>query len=260
MAKTIEDLDNEIKKLRLLTALAAVIAVIALVVAGISLGRYPTGQGAPAATVKTVTPQEPTVEEQPEPEASQDPIGKPADAGPAHEGTIVLGAVGKGKPVVDIYEDYQCPACAQIHQFMGPQVDEVVASGSVEVRFHPMSFLDRDAPKGNSWRAAMGAFCANDQGNFLAYHNAVWPNQQTLAEYEWETGTLKSLVEQVGLDAKKWDSCMSSEKFADQATKANTIALETVHSTPTYMLNGTLLDLNYVQQSGGLMAVVDANR
>lgn len=259
MTKTIEELSGEVRKLRLLTGISAVVAVIALVLAGLALGQPAGGRGAPAAEVKTVAPQEPTVNQE-APEPSQEPIGKPGDVGPAHEGTIVLGAVGKGKPVLEIYEDYQCPACAQIHQFMGPEVDEVVASGTVEVRFHPMSFLDREQPQGNSWRAANGAFCANEQGKFLQYHNAIWPNQQTLAEYGWTDEALQGLVEHAGLDVKKWSSCLESGKFADTATKANTFALETVTATPTYVLNGTKLDLSYVQSSGGLMAVIDANR
>lgn len=259
MSKTIDELAREVKRLRLVTVIVALVAVLALVLAGWALGKQPVGGGS-AAPVKTVTPEDPTIEEAPEPQPTQAPIGKPADAGAVHEGTIVLGASGKGKPVVDVYEDYKCPACAQVNQFMGPQVDEVVRSGEVEVRFHPMSFLDRGEDRGGSWRAAKGAFCANEQGRFMEYHSAIWPNQQALGEHGWTLEILEDFVGQVGLDAKKWSACMADSKFDSAATQANEIALQSVQSTPTFKLNGTKLELDHVMAAGGLMAVIEANR
>lgn len=256
MNKTVEDLAAEIRTLRIVTILVAVLAVAALVLAGLSLGKSPVGQSTAAEPVNTATP-EGTQNEQPE--VTQDPIGKPSDAGSLHTGTIVLGAPGKGKPVLDVYEDFKCPACAQVHQFMGPQVSLAVSSGEVEVRFHPMSFLDRGEERGGSWRAAKGAFCADDQGKFMEYYSNIWPNQQTLGEYEWSDEALESLVDQAGLDAKKWSACMADDKHDDAATQANDIALEKVQSTPTFMLNGTTLNLEYVVAAEGLMPIIEAN-
>ncbi len=259
MSKTIEDLAAEIRKLRIVTILVAVLAVAALVLAGWSLGKSPVGQSATGEPAKTVTSENPQPEQSEQPEPTQEPIGTPSDAGPVHAGTIVLGASGKDQPVLDVYEDFKCPACAQVHQFMGPQVSLAVSSGEVEVRFHPMSFLDRGEEQGGSWRAAKGAFCADDQGKFMEYYSNIWPNQQTLGEYGWSDEALESLVDQAGLNAKKWSACMADDRFDDAATQANDFALVTVQSTPTFMLNGTTLNLEYVVKAEGLMPIIEAN-
>ncbi len=203
------------------------------------------GQAAPAASATTVA------------------IGKPADAGAAPSGTIVLGAPGNGNPVLDIYEDFQCPACEAVEQRIGPEVDKLVAGGQTEVRYHMMSFLDTNLKNDSSVRSANGGFCAHEQGKFGAWHDTLFAavNRPPQEGVGWTDAQLSAFATQSGLDTTAWQACVSSKKYAAKVTDANQLSLQSgVTGTPTYKLNGTQLSLQSVINSGGLEAFVNAHR
>ena len=246
----LDALAAQVRSLRALMALASVLALAALVVAGFALSR--PGATAPAAAAPAATAS-----------ASPTPvvIGTPADAGAAIPGAIVLGPTGQGLPVVDVFEDYQCPACASVQTVLGPQVDALVQGGRTEVRFHLMSFLDQMLGNDSSVRAAAGAFCAHDQDRFLAWHNALWANHPAAEGDGWTDAQLEAIAGKAGLDAKAWGACVASGKSAGRVADANEGALAAgVNSTPTFRLNGTRLDLQSVVNAGGLETVVDSAR
>ena len=58
-------------------------------------------------------------------------------------------------PVVDIYEDFQCPICQQFEGLNGKYIMSLVAEKKAVVRFHSLSFLGAE-----SVRAANAAACA----------------------------------------------------------------------------------------------------
>ena len=54
---------------------------------------------------------------------------------------------------------------------------------------------------------------------------------------------------------------MASGKHVEEVKQANDRALQSgVNSTPTYLLNGSILNLQSVANSGGLKVVVDSVR
>lgn len=248
----LDALTHQVRSLRALMALASVLALAALVVAGFALSR--PGAATPAAGAPAATG---TAAASPTPVA----IGTPADAGPALPGAITLGPTGQGLPVVDVFEDYQCPACASVQTVLGPQVGALVQGGRTEVRFHLMSFLDQMLGNDSSVRAAAGAFCAHEQDRFLAYHDAIWANHPAREGDGWTDEQLLGIAGKAGLDTRTWGACVTSGKYAAQVTSANDGSLEAgVNSTPTFRLNGTKLDLQSVVDAGGLGAVVDSTR
>ncbi len=242
----LEALARQVRSTRVLALVAGVIAVVALVLAGLAFSR-PAGAPAPdasAAPAASATPQQRT----------------PADAGAVHAGTIVLGASGRGLPVVDVYEDYQCPACAQLEPLIAADLDALAASGEAELRFHPMSFLDQMLGNDSSRGAAEGAFCAAEQGRFLPYHHAVWANHPAREGDGWTEEQRVGIANQAGLDTTAWQACTSSGKYADDVRNANDLPLASgITGTPTLALNGARLDLQQVMNGGGLAAYVRAN-
>lgn len=251
LQQKLDALASQVRSLRALMALAAVLALAALVLSGIALTRPgTTPASAPAAAPPAAS-------------ASGTPvaIGTPADAGPTIAGAITLGPAGQGLPVVDVFEDYQCPACASVQTVLGPQVDALVQGGRTEVRFHLMSFLDQMLRNDSSVRAAAGAFCAHEQDRFLAWHNAVWANHPAREGDGWTDAQLRDIADGAGLDVDAWGDCVASGTYADEVKAANDGSLEAgVNSTPTFRLNGTKLDLQSVVDAGGLGAVVDSTR
>lgn len=75
-----------------------------------------------------------------------------ATSAPTAELTGTVGAadftngyltVGTGPTIVDSYFDLMCPYCEQFESANGAQLADLVASGSITLRLHPMVFLDR---------------------------------------------------------------------------------------------------------------------
>src|SRR5947209_1214982 len=57
---------------------------------------------------------------------------------------IVLGPA-TGVPVVDLYEDFQCPACKAFETGGGKQaIEQLVTAGKAKVVYHMLSFLDQN--------------------------------------------------------------------------------------------------------------------
>lgn len=243
----LEELARQLRWTRALALVAGLVAVAALMLAGVGLTR-PPGDGTPANAAAT-------------PSASATQARRaPAAAGAAPAGTIILGPTGKGLPVVDVYEDYQCPACAQLEPLIAADLETLATSGSVELRFHPMSFLDQMLSNDSSQRAAAGAFCAAEQNRFLPYHHAVWANHPVREGDGWTDEQLLGIATQAGLDTAAWRDCTASGRYATDVRNANDLSLASgVTGTPTLKLNGDKLNMQQVLGEGGLATWVRAN-
>jgi len=140
--------------------------------------------------------------------------------------------------VITEYADYQCPACQQFATVEWPYVRErLVQTGRVRWVF-------RDFPLSqHQWSrlAAHSAACADEQGKFWEYADAIFA-----AQPEWSTSRdagkiFRHQIEKVGLNAGTWDQCMTSLKFAgriqgsaDEGVRAG------VGSTPSFVIGGRI--------------------
>jgi protein-disulfide isomerase len=71
--------------------------------------------------------------------------------------------------VIDVFEDFQCPACKAFTETIEPQViDNLVKTGKARYVFHNYPFIDGNGAgsSGESDQAANAAMCANEQGKF----------------------------------------------------------------------------------------------
>lgn len=84
-----------------------------------------------------------------------------------------------GTPHVVVWGDYQCGGCAAYDQMYGPILDQLVTSGDITAEIRQAHFLDRDAQRGPSKRAAMAAAAADEVGHFAAYHRSLYLNQES---------------------------------------------------------------------------------
>ena len=75
-------------------------------------------------------------------------------------------------PFIEIYEDFQCPACARFEAISGEYIEDLIAEKKAKVAFHMLSFLG-----GESQLAANASACAADQDKFLAFHKTLYANQ-----------------------------------------------------------------------------------
>ena len=63
-------------------------------------------------------------------------------------------------------------------------------------------------------KAAEASECANRQGKFWEYHDALFLNQNAL-----DTPSLKNYASQVGLDVEEFNSCLDSGDASDKVLK-----------------------------------------
>lgn len=167
----------------------------------------------------------------------------------------------KGAPTLDLYEDFQCPICHEFEKLFGAQIRSQASAGKVKLNYHVLNFLDSRSPNESSTRAALGAFCAADQGKFEAYHDQVYANQPQQEGAGWTDAQLKSYAQNVGLNTSTWQTCVKDKKYQkyldavqQQAAKGG------VTGTPTIKLNGKIIDLQGLTPASLDKAIADATK
>lgn len=149
-------------------------------------------------------------------------------------------------PVLDVYEDFQCPACAQLEAALGATLEEMVNAGQVKVNYVPMNFLDRKLGNDSSTRAASAFGCAVDAEATQQYHGVVFANQPAEEGTGYTQEQLKAFGEQAGITGPALDTfntCVDNLTYTGWATLGNEAAGERgVTGTPTLYLNGEKVD------------------
>jgi len=92
---------------------------------------------------------------------------------PVDVGKFPLLGNQNAKVTVVEFADFQCPFCKQFYTTVEPSLmNEYVKTGKVKLAFRNYAFLGQE-----SNTSAEGAYCANDQGKFWAYHNFMYEHQ-----------------------------------------------------------------------------------
>lgn len=151
----------------------------------------------------------------------------------------------EGKPSVEIFEDFQCPACRNFEQTYGPTVQELAAAGEIGLTYRTMTFLDNNLQTDHSVRAANAFGCSIDAGKGEAYHNAVYANQPENEGSGWTDEQLKQWGADVGItgEAKTtFDQCVDAGTYKGWALLSNQAAFDDgITGTPTVQVNGEKL-------------------
>lgn len=127
------------------------------------------------------------------------------------------------------FSDYQCPYCSLAE----PVLDEVLARYPEKVRIVHRHFpLDSIHPFARP--AAEASMCADEQGKFWEFHQAIFNLSGKLAD-----GSLAKIGENLGLDADELKSCIDERRFKDfvEADFAAGRAIG-VTGTPAFYING----------------------
>lgn len=192
--------------------------------------------------------------------------GGPPRGATSENGGIMLNATdpGAGVPVLDVYEDFQCPACHVYHAALGPAVDELATSGKAKVVVHTKSFLDANLNTDNSLKTANVAACASDAGpeQFMKVRDGIMKSAPENEGDPWGDMTFSQLAQDSGItgDAKKtFDKCVADGAHNDYVKAVEKqSARDKVVGTPTYRINGTDYDLAEVTDPTTRQPVADA--
>ncbi|MEU7854853.1 thioredoxin domain-containing protein [Nonomuraea sp. NPDC049141] len=164
------------------------------------------------------------------------------------DGSVVMAKSGVAKPVIDIYEDFQCPACKQMEEVSGSTFRNLAAEGLAKVVYHPITIFSTEPTKGNSVRAGAAARCLTDGKQWLAFHDLLYKNQPSETVEGFKTDQLVTWAKSAGATAAGIDTCITGQKNAqaqlDYSAKVN--KEQKLQGTPTVKLNGTAMDNNVV--------------
>ena len=157
-------------------------------------------------------------------------------------------------PFIEIYEDFQCPACARFESIAGGYIEELITTKKAKVAFHTLSFLG-----GESQIAANAAACSADEGKFLQLHKTLFANQPSENSGAWNSSYFSTLGLGLGISSPEYDKCVSGNKYlgwvknvAEEGAKRN------INSTPTVLINGKEIDRNTAYASlGDFMLAVE---
>ncbi len=165
---------------------------------------------------------------------------RPADVAVPANSTATGTTVGNpsAPKTIDIYQDFQCPACKQFEQTTGSTIDQIVAAGQAKVVYHPVAILDRYSPDRYSSRSSAASGCAADAGVFGPYLTLLYANQPEENKPGLTDDRLVALGEQAG-GGPGFAACVQSQKYApwtaevtDQASK------DGLQGTPTVKVDG----------------------
>lgn len=157
-------------------------------------------------------------------------------------------------PTLEIWEDFQCPACAQVEAASGEQLQALADEGKVKLLYRPATFLDQSAAvradniaNGNpnsSARATAAWGCAIDQDKTGEYHNAVFDAQPADEGVGYSEQTLIDLGTQVGVaDQAAFATCVQEGTYLAWSANSNQAFTDAgVGGTPTGYLNGVELN------------------
>ena len=156
-------------------------------------------------------------------EAKGDGNATPAGATMGTAYTAFADATPKaGAPTVEVFEDFQCPACQQAEGILGSTLAELAQAGDIKLQYHVLNFLDRKLGNDGSVLAANGAFCAAEDGKFQEFHDAAYLNQPTEGS-GWTVAGLKKLAEGAGLSGAAldtWQTCVEVGSTPTTSTRS----------------------------------------
>ena len=170
-------------------------------------------------------------------------------------------------PVIDLWEDFQCPNCKAFEGQTGTTLTDLADQGKARVVYHPLSFLDRNLHNSSSSRAANAFGCAIDAGAGADFHGVVFGNQPKEGA-GFSDATLKEFGKNSGISGAALDTfhaCVDKRTYAGWVRQvAADMGKQGVTATPTMFINGKRYDYapngvpDPVYTREGLLAAVAA--
>ncbi|KAA0205621.1 DsbA family protein [Candidatus Uhrbacteria bacterium] len=148
------------------------------------------------------------------------------------------GAAFQGNPdakvVVQIYSDYQCPAC---------KAQEPAINYAVQRYADRVKFVWKDFPlmsiHPNARAAANAAWCANEQGKYWEYHDLLFSEQSSWGPLRDPKENFRTYANRVGINVDSFGTCYDARRYdakvmaGVQEGNANRVT-----GTPTIFVNG----------------------
>ncbi len=140
-------------------------------------------------------------------------------------------AIGPEDAALTIVEfgDFECPFCRQSFPIIRSLTQEFKNDVRFVYRDFPLDTIHPDARV-----AALGGYCAHQQGLFWPFHDKLFQNQESLTRT-----AILGYANQIGVDSRAFALCLDSQSGQDEVN-ADVAAGQAagVLGTPTWFING----------------------
>ncbi|WP_141576987.1 thioredoxin domain-containing protein [Actinomadura sp. WMMA1423] len=164
--------------------------------------------------------------------------GALAPATRQRDGSVAMAQPGVASPVLDVWEDFQCPACKAMEERIGATMKQLAAQGRLKVVYRPFQLFQQDPLMANSRRAANAAACM-PADHWVRYHDKLYAEQPPEGRTGFADQDLIGWAEQLGVTAPSFAGCVRGNqkiKTVDQASaQAGRAGID---ATPYLALNG----------------------
>jgi protein-disulfide isomerase len=135
------------------------------------------------------------------------------------------------------FSDYRCPYCTRF---------ELETRQVLMDRYEGLiKFVYRDYPifGGDSIRASVAARCADEQGRFWDFHNAIFLSQAQEEPASLDNAGLVQLATQISMNVENFNTCMQDQAIIDEVLSNidNAYSLVGGSGTPTFLMNGKVI-------------------
>lgn len=161
---------------------------------------------------------------------------------------------------LDVFEDFQCPACRTYSEFTEPDVmRELVATGQVYYVFRHYPFLDDRLAVKESDRAANASLCAAEQDRFWDYHDMLFANWSGENQGAFAERRLVAYAEALELDVEAFETCLGENRYQEQINQDIRDAQGLlINGTPSVFVNGVAVKPGFVPSFQDIKDAVDA--
>ena len=171
------------------------------------------------------------------------------------DGVVVAGE-DTAKVTVDVYEDFLCPACGSFERRDGAAIEDALAAGTIQVRYHVVNILDDlSNPAGYSTDAGNAALCAAEADQFAGYHASLFADQPREGGRGYSDDQLVQLGRDLGITGAAFETCVrtgahdADVRAQEQAAAADESLVRDFpdgrrgFATPTIVIDGKIVDL-----------------
>jgi protein-disulfide isomerase len=159
---------------------------------------------------------------------------------------IALGTYVEGAPTLEIFADYMCNHCQQVHLAFDPVLEEFANGDKVNVVLVTVNYLT-----GHSRMAAIAGACADIQGVYAEANHEFYAAADAK---ELDGGAIRNTIpEKIGLSGtalEEYQACVDTgqtDRFVQAATDY-AHELE-IGGTPSFYLNGDVLEQSRIRNS-----------
>lgn len=187
------------------------------------------------------------------------PTSDAAPAGTVEDGTAVLVGEADAPVVVDLYEDFLCPACRQFEELTGATLQSLVDDGSIRLRYRPIAILDRYSTDEYSTRSLNAAGVVLDAAGpdaYVAFVSLLFAEQPAEGGPGLTDDRLIELAADAGASGDEVEAGIRDRVFEDWAARVTEESSKAgISGTPTVLVEGEVLD---DRTPAGLTAAVSA--